>query len=196
MKGKMRRGCGGPCNHCGRTSSPCWRKGPVEKPVLCNACGARFLVKRSLEGYMPGQKQQRAGTRANVGTEVGGISSRSTVERRTLNSRSFSRPILSHQDTKKNEDPSRYFGLKGLMADAMSLSAGDIDVSVAPVFGAFCRGEHGKPSEEEYLEGLAHIAASTLAMLRQSTQQTLDGALCYRQGADVTPQDQPMLDRN
>lgn len=41
---------GGPCHHCGRVTSPCWRKGPPEKPVLCNACGARFLVKNSLDG--------------------------------------------------------------------------------------------------------------------------------------------------
>lgn len=45
---------GGPCNHCGRTESPLWRKGPDDKPVLCNACGARWLVKRNLEGYSPG----------------------------------------------------------------------------------------------------------------------------------------------
>lgn len=52
----MRNGSGGPCDHCGRTASPCWRKGPVEKPLLCNACGARYLVKRNLEGYLPGAK--------------------------------------------------------------------------------------------------------------------------------------------
>lgn len=52
----MRSGTGGPCCHCGRTSSPCWRKGPPEKPTLCNACGARYLVKRNLDGYMPGNK--------------------------------------------------------------------------------------------------------------------------------------------
>ena len=44
---------GGPCDHCDRTSSPCWRKGPPEKPTLCNACGSRYLVKKSLDGYMP-----------------------------------------------------------------------------------------------------------------------------------------------
>lgn len=26
---------------------------PEEKPILCNACGARYLVKRSLDGYFP-----------------------------------------------------------------------------------------------------------------------------------------------
>lgn len=40
----MRSASGGPCCHCGRTISPCWRKGPPEKPCLCNACGARWLV--------------------------------------------------------------------------------------------------------------------------------------------------------
>lgn len=37
---------------------PCARllQGPPEKPLLCNACGARFLVKHSLEGYVPNAK--------------------------------------------------------------------------------------------------------------------------------------------
>ena len=43
----------GPCDHCAATESPMWRKGPLESPTLCNACGARFLVKKTLEGYMP-----------------------------------------------------------------------------------------------------------------------------------------------
>jgi len=38
----------GPCCHCGATSSPQWRKGPKGKPVLCNACGIRFLRTRTL----------------------------------------------------------------------------------------------------------------------------------------------------
>lgn len=45
------------CCHCGTTETPCWRKGPPEKPVLCNACGARFLVKRDLAGYFPGTRK-------------------------------------------------------------------------------------------------------------------------------------------
>lgn len=44
------------CYHCGTGKSPCWRRGPAEKPLLCNACGAHFLVKKSLDGYMPGQR--------------------------------------------------------------------------------------------------------------------------------------------
>jgi hypothetical protein len=41
---------GGPCQHCHVSTSVCWRRGPPEKPVLCNACGSRFLVKANLEG--------------------------------------------------------------------------------------------------------------------------------------------------
>lgn len=33
----------GACNHCGETESPQWRKGPHDKPHLCNACGTRYL---------------------------------------------------------------------------------------------------------------------------------------------------------
>lgn len=54
--------CGGPCCHCSRTASPCWRRGPPEKPVLCNACGTRYSVKRSLEGYFPGRRVQKRRT--------------------------------------------------------------------------------------------------------------------------------------
>jgi hypothetical protein len=42
----------GPCCHCNAVSSPQWRKGPKGKPVLCNACGIRFLRTRSL-GKVP-----------------------------------------------------------------------------------------------------------------------------------------------
>jgi len=39
----------GGCDHCGCTQSPQWRKGPAHKPVLCNACGARFLRTHRLD---------------------------------------------------------------------------------------------------------------------------------------------------
>jgi hypothetical protein len=32
----------GPCYNCATTDSPQWRRGPAEKPVLCNACGLRY----------------------------------------------------------------------------------------------------------------------------------------------------------
>mmetsp|Transcript_12126 Transcript_12126/g.31078 ORF Transcript_12126/g.31078 Transcript_12126/m.31078 type:complete len:489 (+) Transcript_12126:192-1658(+) len=38
----------GPCDHCGVQESPQWRKGPKCKPILCNACGTRFLRTRNL----------------------------------------------------------------------------------------------------------------------------------------------------
>ncbi|KAK9795204.1 hypothetical protein WJX73_008659 [Symbiochloris irregularis] len=38
----------GPCCHCLVAESPQWRKGPKCKPILCNACGTRFLRTRSL----------------------------------------------------------------------------------------------------------------------------------------------------
>ncbi|XP_047337872.1 uncharacterized protein LOC124941575 [Impatiens glandulifera] len=43
----------GPCNHCGVTSTPLWRNGPPEKPVLCNACGSRWRTKGTLSNYTP-----------------------------------------------------------------------------------------------------------------------------------------------
>ncbi|XP_051145181.1 GATA transcription factor 26-like [Andrographis paniculata] len=43
----------GPCHHCGVTSTPLWRNGPPEKPVLCNACGSRWRTKGTLANYTP-----------------------------------------------------------------------------------------------------------------------------------------------
>ncbi|XP_076911697.1 GATA transcription factor 27-like isoform X1 [Bidens hawaiensis] len=43
----------GPCYHCGVTSTPLWRNGPPDKPVLCNACGSRWRTKGSLLNYTP-----------------------------------------------------------------------------------------------------------------------------------------------
>ncbi|GLC75615.1 hypothetical protein PLESTF_001665500 [Pleodorina starrii] len=56
----MRGSNGGPCCHCGTSQTPCWRKGPPEKPTLCNACGSRYLVKGSLIGYFPGARRSSA----------------------------------------------------------------------------------------------------------------------------------------
>lgn len=43
----------GPCCHCGIATTPLWRNGPAEKPVLCNACGSRWRTKGTLVNYMP-----------------------------------------------------------------------------------------------------------------------------------------------
>ncbi|XP_038687021.1 GATA transcription factor 26-like isoform X2 [Tripterygium wilfordii] len=43
----------GPCYHCGVASTPLWRNGPPDKPVLCNACGSRWRTKGTLANYTP-----------------------------------------------------------------------------------------------------------------------------------------------
>ncbi|CAL5197928.1 unnamed protein product [Lathyrus oleraceus] len=43
----------GPCYHCGVSSTPLWRNGPPEKPILCNACGSRWRTKGTLANYTP-----------------------------------------------------------------------------------------------------------------------------------------------
>ncbi|KAK8699187.1 hypothetical protein V6N13_115281 [Hibiscus sabdariffa] len=35
------------------SSTPLWRNGPPEKPVLCNACGSRYRIGKPLENYTP-----------------------------------------------------------------------------------------------------------------------------------------------
>jgi len=49
-----------PCDNCGATESPQWRKGPPGKPRLCNACGARYLRTRTLEGSASAAQNQDA----------------------------------------------------------------------------------------------------------------------------------------
>ncbi|KAL6652296.1 hypothetical protein ACP70R_011221 [Stipagrostis hirtigluma subsp. patula] len=56
----------GPCRHCGVTSTPLWRNGPPDKPVLCNACGSRWRTKGSLINYTPmHRKDDDEGSRVN-----------------------------------------------------------------------------------------------------------------------------------
>ncbi|XP_057991452.1 GATA transcription factor 27-like isoform X1 [Hevea brasiliensis] len=47
----------GPCYHCGTNSTPLWRNGPPEKPVLCNACGSMYRIRGSLANYTPKHAQ-------------------------------------------------------------------------------------------------------------------------------------------
>jgi hypothetical protein len=49
----------GPCGHCKTPYSPQWRKGPRNKPVLCNACGIRYLRNRHLGRSVVGAGSQR-----------------------------------------------------------------------------------------------------------------------------------------
>lgn len=47
---------GGPCDHCGVTESPQWRKGPTNKPQLCNACGTRYRRTSQLDRQTPNNR--------------------------------------------------------------------------------------------------------------------------------------------
>eukprot|EP00257_Ricinus_communis_P027382 XP_025014796.1 GATA transcription factor 26-like [Ricinus communis] len=38
-------------------STPLWRNGPPEKPVLCNACGSRYRIRGTLANYAPKHAQ-------------------------------------------------------------------------------------------------------------------------------------------
>lgn len=61
-----RSDCRGPCNHCGITESPQWRKGPTKKPMLCNACGTRYLRYKSLKPFRPRQDSSVSNDNNNV----------------------------------------------------------------------------------------------------------------------------------
>jgi GATA-binding protein, other eukaryote len=41
------------CLHCGTTSTPQWREGPLGRHTLCNACGVRYRQGRLLPEYRP-----------------------------------------------------------------------------------------------------------------------------------------------
>lgn len=41
------------CLHCGSTSTPQWREGPLGRSTLCNACGVRYRQGRLLPEYRP-----------------------------------------------------------------------------------------------------------------------------------------------
>uniref|UniRef100_A0A0A9H763 GATA-type domain-containing protein n=1 Tax=Arundo donax TaxID=35708 RepID=A0A0A9H763_ARUDO len=41
------------CLHCGSTSTPQWREGPMGRHTLCNACGVRYRQGRLLPEYRP-----------------------------------------------------------------------------------------------------------------------------------------------
>ncbi|KAL4543199.1 hypothetical protein Ndes2526B_g03861 [Nannochloris sp. 'desiccata'] len=54
-----RNGAGPMCDHCGATESPQWRKGPEEKPILCNACGTRYRRTQQLGPPIPSDQRKR-----------------------------------------------------------------------------------------------------------------------------------------
>ncbi|KAJ7553710.1 hypothetical protein O6H91_06G109300 [Diphasiastrum complanatum] len=81
----------GPCYHCGITTTPLWRNGPPDKPVLCNACGSRWRTKGTLENYMP--------------MHAGGFGSGSDASAETKWPRAkkgFTRPLEQHSNKRNN----------------------------------------------------------------------------------------------
>lgn len=65
----------GPCTnpHClNPTESPQWRRGPSEAPVLCNACGTRWIRNKSLVPIVPqrGIRYNKPGCRNHQKTNV------------------------------------------------------------------------------------------------------------------------------
>jgi hypothetical protein len=59
-----------------------WRRGPESKPVLCNACGARWIVKKTLEGYLPqsaGGSKKRAKPKTKRQNTTAATAPRTTI---------------------------------------------------------------------------------------------------------------------
>lgn len=50
--------------------------------MLCNACGSRYLVKRSLDGYQPLQTRREANALREASTGVSGGSVKEAAPRR------------------------------------------------------------------------------------------------------------------
>ena len=46
--------------------SPNWRRGPTDKPHLCNNCGVYYSRNESLEGYMPGARMLASANGASL----------------------------------------------------------------------------------------------------------------------------------
>ncbi|WOL05612.1 hypothetical protein Cni_G14341 [Canna indica] len=71
----------GPCRHCGVTSTPLWRNGPPEKPVLCNACGSRWRTKGSLTNYTPMHARDAQNTKELTTSKTKSLSFKATEEK-------------------------------------------------------------------------------------------------------------------
>ncbi|KAH9570583.1 hypothetical protein CY35_02G048500 [Sphagnum magellanicum] len=92
MSPPRRRGKQGPCGHCGIETTPLWRNGPPEKPVLCNACGSRWRTKGTLLNYMP----MHSGGFGSAGSKEG------VARRKKGSHKRSSDPACSH----KRKEPS------------------------------------------------------------------------------------------
>lgn len=187
----MRSTSGGPCNHCGRTITPCWRKGPPEKPVLCNACGARYLVKHTLDGYMPGQKQP---TGREDKVEGPSRTSHYSLSSSHLGKRAYSESSRSDSDKEDcGSDFERADKVSTVSSSCQSLyfdcSGLGIEVSVATFDRAsdgLKRSRHPKCGSElcfplfQSAQDPGSLAATTLALLQASSEATLSQPLFQR----------------
>ncbi|WOL07623.1 GATA transcription factor 27 isoform X2 [Canna indica] len=79
----------GPCRHCGVTSTPLWRNGPPDKPVLCNACGSRWRTKGSLTNYTPLHVREAFDSEQTKASSVKGISFKPKDQRLQKNKKNY-----------------------------------------------------------------------------------------------------------
>lgn len=87
----------GPCMnpHClNPTESPQWRRGPSEAPVLCNACGTRWIRNKSLVPIVPqrGIRYNKPGCRNQKKTNVKQDDTKLEEDELALNLAKNSRP--------------------------------------------------------------------------------------------------------
>nr|XP_018678135.1 PREDICTED: GATA transcription factor 27-like isoform X2 [Musa acuminata subsp. malaccensis] len=114
----------GPCRHCGVTSTPLWRNGPPEKPVLCNACGSRWRTKGSLTNYVPLHAREFFNSDELKVSKIKSISSKSKEQKLQKNKQSKS--------TLENECEIQYYDqnfLKIIEGDVSNRSSSESAIS-------------------------------------------------------------------
>ncbi|CAL9081290.1 unnamed protein product [Musa textilis] len=114
----------GPCCHCGVTSTPLWRNGPPEKPVLCNACGSRWRTKGSLANYVPLHSRDSFNSDELKVSKIKSISSKSKEQKLQKNKQSKS--------TLENECEIQYYDqnfLKIVEGDVSNRSSSESAIS-------------------------------------------------------------------
>eukprot|EP00210_Caulerpa_lentillifera_P008520 g8127.t1 len=168
-KSSLRRSCGGPCTHCHVTVTPCWRKGPPEKPILCNACGARYLVKRTLDGYMPGQRTSAKHKRS----QQWNTQHRNKIHRNDTSSSGSSDfdPFDHGKNIKNNSKQDGVYGHQ--KTDRMNKNN-------------VCLFDLSR-IDKTSLENEAHMAACTLALLRYSSTRAKTTTTTATKTMSTTP---------
>ncbi|EFJ40942.1 hypothetical protein VOLCADRAFT_99159 [Volvox carteri f. nagariensis] len=95
---------GGPCDHCGATESPQWRRGPPAKPMLCNACGTRFRRTNQLN---PAVAIAPAGRATAAASMAGGGGAASTAAKRNAAAKRDP-PYIASTSVKRGRSSSGY----------------------------------------------------------------------------------------